>query len=186
MGAAAARAASREPPAEGRVGVGAGATVAKLAGPRRCRDSGVGSASARYGELVVGAIAVANAVGSIYDPRTRKPIALPRDDGEPYDERALLANFAQLVAAGANTTLAVVATNANLRKVDATKVAQMAHDGLARVVVPAHLSLDGDTIFACATGGIDAPLDLVGAMAADVVGEAIVRGVRAADDNLEG
>jgi L-aminopeptidase/D-esterase-like protein len=184
MGAAAARAASREAPAEGRVGVGAGATVAKLAGPLRCRDSGVGSASAHYGELVVGAIAVANAVGSIYDPRTREPIALPRDAGEPYDERALLASYAQVVAAGANTTLAVVATNANLRKVDATKVAQMAHDGLARVVLPAHLSLDGDTIFACATGGTDAPLDLIGAMAADVVAEAIVRGVRAADDHL--
>ncbi|MFZ1126157.1 MAG: P1 family peptidase [Candidatus Baltobacteraceae bacterium] len=179
MGAAAARAASREPPAEGRVGVGAGATVAKLAGPQRARDSGVGTASARHGELIVGALAVANAVGSIYDWRTGEAVALPLPGGEPYDERALLAQWQRLPLAGANTTLAVVATNANLRKVDATKVAQMAHDGLARVVVPAHLSLDGDTIFACATGGVAAPLDLVGAMAADVVAEAILRGVRA-------
>jgi L-aminopeptidase/D-esterase-like protein len=183
MGAAAARAASSEPPAEGRVGVGAGATVAKLAGPERARDSGVGTASARHGELVVGALAVANAVGSIFDWPTGEAVALPLARGaepaEPYDERALLALGGALTRAGSNTTLAVVATNANLRKVDATKVAQMAHDGLARVVVPAHMSLDGDTIFACATGGVDAPLDLVGAMAADVVAQAIVRGVRA-------
>jgi L-aminopeptidase/D-esterase-like protein len=182
MGEAAARAASRERPAEGRVGVGAGATVAKLAGPQRARDSGVGTASARHGELVVGAIAVANAVGSIYDWRTAQWVALPLAGGdEPYDERALLARLGQPVPAGTNTTLAIVATNANLRKAGATKLAQMAHDGLARVVVPAHLSLDGDTIFACATGGIDAPLDLIGAMAADVVAEAIVRGVRSAN-----
>jgi L-aminopeptidase/D-esterase-like protein len=180
MGAAAARAASSEPPAEGRVGVGAGATVAKLAGPQRRRDSGVGSASARHGELVVGALAVANAVGSIRDWHTGEAVAFPlTENDEPYDERALLARYWQLPVAGSNTTLAVVATNANLRRVDATKVAQMAHDGLARVVVPAHLTRDGDTIFACSTSGVDAPLDLVGAMAADVVAEAIVRGVRA-------
>ncbi len=179
MGAAAARAASTAPPAEGRVGVGAGATVAKLAGPLRARDSGVGTASARHGELVVAALAVANAVGAIFDPRTGEPVALPQPEGdEPYDARAMLALWGRLPAAGTNTTLAVVATNANLRRAGATKLAQMAHDGLARVVVPAHLSLDGDTIFACGTGGVDAPLDLIGTMAAEVVAEALLRGVR--------
>jgi L-aminopeptidase/D-esterase-like protein len=74
----------------------------------------------------------------------------------------------------------VVATNARLRKVDATKVAQMAQDGLARAIDPAHTSRDGDTIFAAATGVVEAPLDLVGVLAASVVADAIVRGVRAA------
>ena len=88
--------------------------------------------------------------------------------------------IATLAQAFANTTLAVVVTNAKLRKVDATKIAQMAHDGLARAVDPAHTSRDGDTIFAAATGAVDVPPDLVGVLAASVVADAIVRGVRAA------
>jgi L-aminopeptidase/D-esterase-like protein len=185
MGRAAAVAARSDLVAEGRVGVGCGATAGKLAGLERAMRSGVGTASRRFGDLVVGAIAVANAIGSIFDPETHEQIAGPRtDDGAFLDERDLieaLASGQSLVPpAGANTTLAVIATNARLRKVDAMKVAQMAHDGLARVIRPVHLTRDGDTIFACATGEVDAPLDLVGIFAADAVAEAIVRGVRAA------
>jgi L-aminopeptidase/D-esterase-like protein len=185
MGRAAATAANRDAVAEGPVGVGCGATVGKLAGFERVTRSGVGTASRRLGDLVVGAIAVANAIGSIYDPETNEQIAGPRaDDGSFMSEQSLIeaiaTNRGLMPPAGANTTLAVIATNARLRKVDAMKVAQMAHDGLARAIRPVHLTRDGDTIFACATGEVDAPLDLVGIFAAQAVAEAIVRGVRAA------
>ncbi len=200
MGRAACEAARSDSIKEGSVGVGCGATAGKLAGLERAMRSGIGTAARRHGEIVVGALAVANAIGSIYDPATHEKIAGPRgDDGRFLDETALLEGlatgqglvpYAQLSSrsaatalprAGANTTLAVVATNARLRKVDCTKVAQMAHDGLARAINPVHLTRDGDTIFACATGEVDAPLDLIGVFAAEAVAEAIARGVRAAN-----
>ncbi len=186
MGRSAATAARAEAFPEGSVGVGCGATAGKMAGLERAMRSGLGTASRRVGEVVVGALAVANAIGWIYDPETHERIAGPRaDDGSLLDEgpllEALLQNSSLIPAAGANTTLAVVATNARLRKVDCTKVAQMAHDGLARAIKPVHLTRDGDTIFACATGEVEAPLDLVGILAAEAVAEAIARGVRAAN-----
>ncbi len=182
MGYAAAKAASREPFAEGRVGAGTGATVGKLAGPDRAMRGGLGTASIRLPTgLVVGAIAVANAIGSIYDAVTHQRIAGPRTaSGTPIDDRPLLLERKPAAPAGGNTTLAVVATNANLTKSQATKVAQMAHDGLARVIIPSHMMGDGDTIFACATGGIDALVDVIGTLGAEMVAEAIGRGVRAA------
>ena len=186
MGYAAAKAASADAVVEGGVGVGTGATAGKLAGLERAMRSGVGTASRKMGDLVVGALAVANAIGSIYDPETHERIAGPRaEDGRFLDEMPLLEALLQgaglVPRAGANTTLAVIATNARLRKVDCTKVAQMAHDGLARAIKPVHLTRDGDTIFACATGEIDAPVDVVGILAAEAVAEAIARGVRAAN-----
>jgi L-aminopeptidase/D-esterase-like protein len=185
MGVAAVRAASRERPAEGRVGAGRGALVAKLAGIERARPGGLGCASVRRGELVVGALAVCNAVGNVYDPHTRAPIALPRGADEGFDIAGAIEAFAAAGASVAgqsivNTTLAVVVTNAKLRRVDATKVAQMAHDGFARAVDPIHTTRDGDAIFAASTGSVEAPLDLVGVLAAEATAAAIVNGVRAA------
>jgi len=181
MGYAAAAAATATAVVEGAAGAGAGATAGKLAGIEHAMRSGIGTASRKLGDLVVGAIAVANSIGSIYNPETHEKIAGPRaSDGTFLDEGPLLAQYAGLAPpAGANTTLAIVATNARLRKVDATKLAQMAHAGLTRAVVPAHLTRDGDTIFACATGIVDAPLDVVGILAAEAVAEAIARGARA-------
>jgi L-aminopeptidase/D-esterase-like protein len=182
MGAAAVAAASRARPASGRHGAGAGARVAKLAGLDRARFGGAGSASRRHGDLVVGALAVCNAVGNVYDPRTGEAIAEPHGDGRPFDlHAALAAERGPLPLPGTNTTLAVVATNASFDRAGATKVAQMAHDGLARAVVPAHLTRDGDTIFACGAGAIAADLDLIGVLAAEAVAEAIADGVRAAN-----
>jgi len=182
MGAAALRAASDTPPEEGRFGAGAGALVAKLAGLERARRGGIGSASVTHGEVVVGALAVCNALGNVYDPLDGMLVAgpAPAASGAAFDEHAALA-APPAVAPGPNTTLAIVATNVRLRKVDATKVAQMAHDGLARAVVPAHLTRDGDTIFACSTGALEAPVDLVGVLGAEAVALAIARGVRAAN-----
>ncbi len=191
MGALAVRRAfasdAREAFADGAVGVGTGASVAKLAGAACARPGGVGSASARYGDLVVGAVAACNALGSVVDPRSGAIVAEPAlPDGARFSDAALLAALARdprerAAPAGTNTTLAVVVTNARLTKLEAGALARMAHDGLASAVRPAHLSGDGDTIFAAATGEVEAPLDLIAVLACETIARAIVRGVRAAN-----
>ena len=185
MGYRAAALATRGPVEEGSVGAGCGATAGKLGGIENATKSGVGTASRRFDELVVGALTVCNAVGSVYDTQTREQLAGPRElDGgfiEPSRALEAFARWGKAPPAGGNTTLAVVACNARLRKVDVIRVAQMAHDGLARAVLPAHLSRDGDTIFACATGAVEASVDVVGALAAEAVAEAIARGIRASN-----
>ncbi len=181
MGAAATRAAAPGIVVEGNAGAGCGATVGKLAGIGRAMKGGTGTNAIVCDDgLIVGALAIVNALGSIYD-RNGVRIAGPRgDDGSFLDDRALLAQRDVPEVAGENTVLAVVATNARLSKTEATKVAQMAHDGLARAVSPAHLMGDGDIIFALATGDVSANIDRVGVLAGDTVAESIVRGVRAA------
>jgi L-aminopeptidase/D-esterase-like protein len=185
-GYAAARAAGAGPVDEGNVGAGAGATVGKLLGSKRAMKGGLGSASIQLpGGLVVAALVAVNAVGNVTDPATGGFIAGARTDdgGSIADLRAWLR---KVPAAGGrpleNTTLGVVATNARLTKAQATRIAQMAHDGYARAIYPSHLTSDGDTIFALATGGYAAAADVnvIGAAAADATADAIVRAVRAA------
>ena len=166
-GAAACLAASREP-AEGAVGAGTGATVAKLAGPAHLRPGGIGIVTVRAGPATVSAIIVTNAVGAIRDPDTGEWIAgLPASDGTAL--------------AGANTTIGVIATDALLTKAQAQRVATAAHDGLARAIHPAHTDLDGDTLFCLSVGGdrrVSADPTAVQVAAAEATARAIVRGVR--------
>jgi L-aminopeptidase/D-esterase-like protein len=194
MGYEAARRANTDPVAEGNVGAGCGATVGKLAGPARAMKSGLGSASRTLpGGLIVGAIVAVNAVGEVRHPVSGQILAGARgDDGRLLDSRELLHHMLNATsdesaaspfsqpAPGTNTTIAVIASNAKLNKTEVTKVAQMAHDGLARTIFPVHTMHDGDTIFALSTGAVDAPADGVGAIAADVLAEAVVRAVQAA------
>ena len=186
-GYAACDAASDGPVVQGNVGAGTGATVGKLAGFNMATKGGLGSASrALPGGLVVAGLAVVNAAGAVHDPATGQVVAgARRPEGGFFDSIELMsAIFGQGLAdlrAGANTTLAVVATNAALTKSAATKVAQMAHDGLARAIRPVHTMFDGDTVFALATGGRPADINLVGALAAEVAAEAILAAVRAAE-----
>jgi L-aminopeptidase/D-esterase-like protein len=191
-GFAAAQAATTGPVAEGNVGAGAGATVGKMGGRGRAMKGGVGSASiVRADGLVVAALVAVNARGDIVDPHTGKIVAGARtEDGKGLiDVRTLLRGGGADAAKDLppseplqNTTIGVVATNATLTKSQATKVAQMAHDGLARAIVPAHTTGDGDAIFALATGTRTgaADVDTIGALAADAMSEAILRAVRAA------
>jgi L-aminopeptidase/D-esterase-like protein len=185
-GYAACRAANSGPVPEGNVGAGAGATVGKLFGMQYAMKSGLGTASLRAGKsgLIVAALAAVNAAGDVYLPRTGELLAGART----ADGKGLRNSIAQIRAGERvladegdqkNTTLAVVATNARLTKPQATKVAQMAQDGLARAINPTHTPFDGDTVFALATGALEAPVDAgaVGALAAEVVAEAIVRAV---------
>lgn len=181
----AAEGASTRPVEEGSIGAGAGATVGKLHGRARAMKGGIGSAAIRLSDgLVVAALVAVNAVGDIVDPATGRVIAGVRgEDGRSLlDARTLLRSGRHRARSGGNTSIGVVATNATLTKAQATKVAQMAHDGLARAIVPAHTPADGDTMFSLATGARAGEPDLllIGALAADVTAQAVVRAVREA------
>ena len=167
-------------PAAGAVGAGTGATVA-TAGGGRPRPGGVGIAGMPVGAAAVAAVMVANSFGGIWDDERHEWIApLAPAEGAP-------GAGAPGPAAGANTTIGVVITDAELTREQANRVAAVAHDGIARAVRPAHTRFDGDTIFCLATGDVAAPpggapglalADLVEAAAAQVVARAIAQGVR--------
>ena len=184
-GYAAATAATDGPVQEGSIGAGTGATVGKGAQGRSMKG-GLGSASITLPDgLVVAAIVAVNAVGDVIDPETGKVIAGMRtEDGKGLVDRRQLMRSGALSRrpqprAGENTTIGVVATNAKLTKVQAQKVAQMAHDGFARAISPIHTPGDGDTIFSLATGKWegDVNLSLIGSLAAEAMADAIVRAV---------
>ena len=185
-GYAAASSASSGPIAEGNVGAGAGATVGKLHGMERAMKGGVGTAALTLPSgLTVAALLVVNAYGDVIDPATGRVVAGVRTaDGLGLaDARVLLRTGApRKNPFGENSTIGVVVTNARLTKTQATKVAQMAHDGLARAITPIHTQSDGDTLFALATGAlaIEADVSTVGALAAEVVADAVLRAVREA------
>jgi L-aminopeptidase/D-esterase-like protein len=187
-GYAAAKAASSGPVPEGSIGAGAGATVGKMGGNARAMKGGLATAAIRLPSgLVVAALVAVNAAGDVIDPATQRVVAGMRtEDGKALaDARRLLRSGAFDLAQprpGENTTIGVVATNATLTKAQATKVAQMAHDGFARAIVPAHTPGDGDTIFALATGKRtgEANVSLIGALAAEAIADAVVRAARQA------
>jgi len=185
-GYTACQAASTATPAAGNVGAGAGACVGKLFGLDRCMKGGIGNASVRVGPWVVGALVACNAVGDVIDPATGQILAGARTaDGLNLldTQRALLAaERGNRPLSGTNTTIGVVATNAKLSKAQAKRLAMSAHDGLARSILPAHTTLDGDTLFALATGTEASPVDLMllTVMAAEATAQATVDAIRQA------
>jgi L-aminopeptidase/D-esterase-like protein len=185
MAAAACRAAVEAGVAEGSVGAGTGATVGKLLGPAHAMKSGLGVATRRLGaELHVGALAVVNAFGDVCDAESGRLVAGTR----PAPERLELLDTAAAMRRGTlpagfrgeNTTLVVLATNARLTKVEATKLAQVAQQGLVRTVRPVHTTLDGDLVVVLGSGETKTDQDALGIAAADVVADAVVRGVKQA------
>ena len=184
MGYRACRAAAAGLTPEGNVGAGMGASIGKLLGPQGATKSGLGTASiALPGGLVIGAIVAVNALGNVVAPKSGVILGGPRDPqtGRLLDTIELMkAGHQALAQPFANTTIGVVATNARLTKEQANKVAQMAQNGLAYTIRPAHTLFDGDTLFVLSTGQIAADVSLVGALAAEVVAAAIVRAVRQA------
>jgi L-aminopeptidase/D-esterase-like protein len=185
-GYAACAAASTEPPAEGNVGAGSGATLGKLFGIERAMKGGIGSASVQAGGFTVGAIVAVNAMGDVVDPGTGTLVAGARSaDGRSLHGTLRAWQSGDLpppLQPGSATTLGVVATDAVLTKAQAGKIAQMAHDGLARCINPVHTMADGDTVFALATGasGRTGHPTLLGALAAEATTLAVLRAVRAA------
>ncbi|MGD0766475.1 MAG: P1 family peptidase [Dehalococcoidia bacterium] len=167
--------------AQGSVGAGTGATVAKIRTVEHAIKGGIGTASERIGDLTVAALMAVNAFGEIVDSATGRVVAGPR--GEPgrfLDTLDLMRQAgAEATLPLTNTTIGVVATNAVLTKTQATAVAQMAHDGIARSVRPAHSPVDGDCIFVLATGDRAEPVNpgLIGAFAARAVERAVLRAV---------
>ena len=193
MGYQACQNATAQPEAEGCVGAATGAAVGRILGPAQAMKSGIGSASLDLGRgLIVGAIVAVNAFGDVIDPHTGRILAGARTlqkgpvrlgSGEIFADtlelmKSLVGRTVLQFASRTNTTIGVVATNARLTKEQANKVAQMAHNGLARTIRPAHTMLDGDTLFALATGEKRADVNLIGAYAAEVVALAIVRAVQ--------
>jgi len=171
--------------AQGSVGAGAGATVAKALTVKQGIKGGIGTASERLGSrVIVAALVAVNAFGDIVDPATGTLVAGPR--GEPGRFRDSMELIREAGAAAAlpltNTTIGVVATNAALTKTQATAVAQMAHDGIARTVRPAHTPADGDALFVLATGELSEPANhgIVGAFAARAVERAVLAAIREA------
>jgi L-aminopeptidase/D-esterase-like protein len=180
-------AASTDAPAEGNVGAGAGAVVGKLFGFDRAMKGGIGAASVTVDGITVGAIVAVNAAGDVIDPASGRLVAGARSaDGLRLhgSTRAMLqGELPTHMAVGAATTLGVVATDAVITKSQANKIAQMAHDGLARSINPVHTQSDGDTLFALGTGesGRTANITVLGTLAAEVVAQAVLSAVRAAE-----
>jgi L-aminopeptidase/D-esterase-like protein len=179
---------------QGNVGAGTGASVGKLFGMGRAMKAGIGTASIHLpGGVVVGAIIAVNAFGDVIDPKNNHILAGTREilkgnsglSGSRLVDtlKAMskpLGKATLRIATGSNTVIGVVATNARLNKAQATRVAMMAQDGLARAIRPAHTMLDGDTLFALSTGNRSADLSTIGAYAAQVVENAILNAVRQA------
>lgn len=166
---------------DGNYGVGCGATVGKIAGMETCMKSGIGSYAVQIGELKVGAVVVVNALGDVFDWKTGEQIA-----GLLTEDKTALRSTNEYMRASiaavdnkytGNTTLAVVMTNASFDKAQLCKIAGMAHDGYARSINPVHTSADGDSIYVVSVGDVSADQDLTGALAAEVVSEAIKRAV---------
>jgi len=181
---------------EGNVGAGAGASVGKLLGPDRAMRGGLGIATLEAHGITMAAVVVVNAVGDVVDPGTGAILAGAR---LAPDSLALAGSVDSVLggardqgaATAANTTIGVVITDAQLTKAQATRLAQVAHDGLARTIRPVHTPVDGDTLFAAATGTVDPEVQsaiapellglLLSVMAAEVTARAVLRAVRAAE-----
>ncbi len=178
---------------DGCFGAGCGATVGKITGMERCMKSGIGSYAVQIGELKIGAIAAVNALGDIFDPETGRQIA-----GVLNKERTGFAGTAKIMQGSirvvenkftetvqasehTNTTLGVIITNARFAKPQLCKIAGMAHNGYARCIRPVHTSADGDSIYAVSAGEIEADQDLIGVLAAETMGRAIVRALMSAE-----
>jgi L-aminopeptidase/D-esterase-like protein len=183
MGESAAAAATADPVKEGAVGAGTGATVGKIFGIRQAMKSGVGSGLVELkGSVLVAALVVVNAFGDVRDPATGKLIAGARrtpDSMELADTEAVMkAGGLRDVFERRNTTLAVVATNARLSKVETGKLAELAGLGMARTIYPVYTMFDGDTTFALSLGDARADVNTLGVAAAEAVAQAVVRAVR--------
>lgn len=169
---------------DGNYGAGCGATVGKIAGMDTCMKTGIGSYAVQIGELQVGAVVALNALGDIFDWKNGEKVAgLLTEDKKGFrstDEMMRASIDVKENKFVENTTLGVIITNAYFSKSELCKIAGMGHDGYARSIRPVHTSADGDSIYAVSVGDIKADQDLVGALGADVICEAILRAVKSA------
>lgn len=170
---------------DGNHGAGTGATVGKMYNMDYCMKSGIGSYAVQVGDLKVGAIVAVNALGDIYDWKSGKKVAGLLDESKKgfrntAEEMYKSYNVVENKFTG-NTTIGVIIINGRFEKSKLNKIASMAHNGYARAIRPVHTSADGDSIFAMSVGDVAADMDMVGTLAADVMAEAILRAVNAAE-----
>lgn len=180
MGYQGAKVASSDPVQQGNVGAGAGCRVGAFFGNALATKGGLGSASTTVGDgLIVSAIVAVNAVGDILAEDGQIIAGIRNPEGGFAGMMNVMANMAHMPASATrnNTVIGAIATNAQLTKEEVNKVAQMAHNGLGRAIRPAHTMYDGDTIFALATGEKPANVNVIGALAAEVMAVAIRRGI---------
>ena len=184
MGEAAAAAATTDAVTEGCVGAGTGATIGKLFGMARAMKGGVGTHTVTLpGGVMVSALVAVNALGDVRDPATGKIVAGARKDAgsrEFVDSAGEMMRGVAIGGTTGNTTLAVVATNARLNKVQANKLAQFASLGMARAIYPVNTMADGDIAFALSLGALQADINILGVAAAEAVAQSILRAVRLA------
>ncbi len=170
---------------DGNYGAGCGCTVGKILGMSCCTKSGIGSCAIETDGLQVGAIMAVNALGDILDWKTGKQVAgLLSEDGKGFRRTAAVLEEKIEVVKNRfanNTTIGVILTNAKFSKAQLCKIAGMGHDGYARSIHPVHTTMDGDSIYAVSAGEVYADQDVVGMIAADVISEAILRAVTAAE-----
>jgi L-aminopeptidase/D-esterase-like protein len=170
---------------EGNIGAGTGATVGKILGPEYSMKGGLGCYALQVGDLKVGAVIAVNCLGDVIDPATGEIIAGVLDKDKKNfagTEKIMINNYSEKKNLfSGNTTIGVVVTNAKFSKSEMNKIASMAHNGYGRSMRPAHSIFDGDTIFTMATGKVEADINVVGILAANVVEQAVVRAVKNAE-----
>ena len=186
--------AEKNNPTMGNAGAGTGATVGKLGGMATAMKGGLGSYAVQIGDLKVGAIVAVNACGDIYDYDTHEIIAglLTPDLKNFANTEQVIYNMCEAAMAAGNsglenkemqnTTIGVVITNGKFTKAQMNKIATMAHNGYARTINPVHTSMDGDSIYAMSVGEVVADMDMVGTLAANVMGHAVCDAIRKAED----
>ena len=170
---------------DGNYGAGCGATVGKIGGMETCMKTGIGSFAVQIGPLQVGAIVALNALGDVFNWRSGAQIAgLLSADHKSFRSTNQTMRESIVVVENrfvGNTTLGVIVTNAAFAKPSLCKIAGMGHDGYARSINPVHTSFDGDSIYAVSVGQVEADQEVVGALAAEVISEAIIRAVESAE-----
>lgn len=188
MGYEAARSATRTENRQGNIGAGLGASVGKYLGKEKSMKSGLGSATVELGQLKVSALVVVNAIGDIFDLEGRQIAGIyDYEKGQALSSMEVLRQGQLKNTGPTNTTIGVVATNGKLNKGQANKLAEMSHNGYARVINPIHTSLDGDTIFALSSNEVEANIDLIGSLATEAVSKAIINAIVNAEsiDNIK-
>lgn len=172
---------------QGNVGAGAGASVGKILGKKFSMKSGLGSASVILGDLVVSAMVVVNAVGDVYNLKGKKIAGVYDYENSKFlDSIEIMKSGYINTLKGVNTTIGVVATNAILTKGQSNKVAEMAHNALAKRIMPVHTTFDGDTVFSLSTNKVEADVNLVGTLGIEAMEKAIVNSILSSKgvDNL--
>ncbi|SEA64562.1 L-aminopeptidase/D-esterase [Thalassobacillus cyri] len=167
----------------GNFGAGTGTSIGKVLGPEQAMKGGIGSYALQAADIQIGALVAVNSFGDILDPETGKLIAgvYEKDSLELLSTENILINQIKTADANrfsGNTSIGVIMTNAKLSKAQANKIASIAHDGFARTMRPSHTLIDGDSLFLMATGEVEADVNTMGLLAAKVVEQAVLRGVR--------